>query len=392
VSFVDAPPLRAAVHGRVLLLEGVEKAERNVLPLLNNLLENREMALDDGGFLSGPDSASERSASADGASDVAGAAGTSDVAGAADGVACADGAGEGALRRASPSFVTIALGLPHPTYTTGSPLDPPLRSRFAAYWLPPEPPSELADAIVAAAPTLRAKQANALADVVHTLRMRTQSGRDALQRPDTDVDGSRRPHSESPPLPSVPAHVAIDAARTLERLPHLAPLAVFERGYPLSALRLSDEQRRALRKELEALLPPPTQGATTYVPSALRVDVASLAVSDATDGTVAGDAQHGGAAERRGCVLSLSAPGQRTASLHVRAGPSEPALAPAAFASVCSTLSESQRDVLSAMLQSHAVGRDVCLLSGRGGGKSHVTRAFAALLGYKPHIVFCHRE
>jgi len=34
-----------------LILDGIEKAERNVLPTLNNLLENREMSLDDGGFL-----------------------------------------------------------------------------------------------------------------------------------------------------------------------------------------------------------------------------------------------------------------------------------------------------------------------------------------------------
>jgi len=46
--------VRAAVHGRVLVLEGVEKAERNVLPVLNNLLENREMQLDDGRFLMSP--------------------------------------------------------------------------------------------------------------------------------------------------------------------------------------------------------------------------------------------------------------------------------------------------------------------------------------------------
>lgn len=39
------------MHGRVLILEGIEKAERNVLPVLNNLLENREMQLDDGRFL-----------------------------------------------------------------------------------------------------------------------------------------------------------------------------------------------------------------------------------------------------------------------------------------------------------------------------------------------------
>lgn len=40
--------MRAALQGRVLILDGIEKAERNVLPVLNNLLENREMQLDDG--------------------------------------------------------------------------------------------------------------------------------------------------------------------------------------------------------------------------------------------------------------------------------------------------------------------------------------------------------
>merc|ERR1719329_693536 len=54
VEFVDQPPVRAALHGRVLILEGIEKAERNVLPVLNNLLENREMALEDRRFLLAP--------------------------------------------------------------------------------------------------------------------------------------------------------------------------------------------------------------------------------------------------------------------------------------------------------------------------------------------------
>ena len=39
--YVDQCAVRAATKGRVLLLEGIEKAERNVLPVLNNLLENR---------------------------------------------------------------------------------------------------------------------------------------------------------------------------------------------------------------------------------------------------------------------------------------------------------------------------------------------------------------
>ena len=86
-----APPLRAALHGRVLLLEGVEKAERNVLPLLNNLLENREMAMDDGSFLAAP---------------WAGEGGeVADEAGSDDGIL-----------RCSPAFVVIAIGWPQPAY------------------------------------------------------------------------------------------------------------------------------------------------------------------------------------------------------------------------------------------------------------------------------------
>lgn len=50
-NYHDQNALRAAVNGRVLILEGIEKAERNVLPVLNNLLENREMHLEDGRFL-----------------------------------------------------------------------------------------------------------------------------------------------------------------------------------------------------------------------------------------------------------------------------------------------------------------------------------------------------
>jgi hypothetical protein len=40
-TFVDQAPVRAALQGRVLILDNVEKAERCVLPALNNLLEAR---------------------------------------------------------------------------------------------------------------------------------------------------------------------------------------------------------------------------------------------------------------------------------------------------------------------------------------------------------------
>ena len=53
--YVNQAPVRAAINGRLLILDGLEKAERNVLPTLNNLLENRELPLDDGTILVSPD-------------------------------------------------------------------------------------------------------------------------------------------------------------------------------------------------------------------------------------------------------------------------------------------------------------------------------------------------
>lgn len=43
MEFVDSAAVRAAKMGSILVLEGIERAERGVLPILNNLLENREM-------------------------------------------------------------------------------------------------------------------------------------------------------------------------------------------------------------------------------------------------------------------------------------------------------------------------------------------------------------
>ncbi|XP_063429829.1 von Willebrand factor A domain-containing protein 8-like [Mytilus trossulus] len=106
--YLDQCAVRAATHGRILLLEGIEKAERNVLPILNNLLENREMQLDDGRFLV----AAERYDKL-----------------------LEDHSKEELdqlkLVRVNERFRVIALGHPVPKYK-GNPLDPPLRSRFQA--------------------------------------------------------------------------------------------------------------------------------------------------------------------------------------------------------------------------------------------------------------------
>jgi len=98
--FSDQPPVRAALNGRLLILEGIEKAERNVLPTLNNLLENREMHLDDGRFLMAPKTFDE----------LAREMSPSEMA-------------EKGILRVHDNFRVLALGLPVPPFP-GRSLDP----------------------------------------------------------------------------------------------------------------------------------------------------------------------------------------------------------------------------------------------------------------------------
>jgi von Willebrand factor A domain-containing protein 8 len=106
LKWVDGSCVNAAIHGRVLVIEGIEKAERNVLPVLNNLLENREMTLEDGRHIIG--------------------AGKYDQLLLTQSKEQLDRLG---LIRAHERFRVIAIGSPVPPYP-GKPLDPPFRSRF----------------------------------------------------------------------------------------------------------------------------------------------------------------------------------------------------------------------------------------------------------------------
>ena len=97
-------PVTAALNGSLLLLDNVQNAERNILPVLNNLLENRELNLEDNTMLV---SHSRYKNLLEGGADVS------------------------FLRPTHPDFRIIATGVPVPPYP-GNTLDPPLRSRFQA--------------------------------------------------------------------------------------------------------------------------------------------------------------------------------------------------------------------------------------------------------------------
>ncbi|KXN89721.1 von Willebrand factor A domain-containing protein 8 [Leucoagaricus sp. SymC.cos] len=111
--YVDSPAVSAVKHGRILILEGIEKAERGIMPVLNNLLENREMNLDDGTHIIHPHRYAQLEAAGTTKSD------------------------QGKVFiPAHKNFRVIAIAAPVPPYP-GYPLDPPFRSRFQARFVDP---------------------------------------------------------------------------------------------------------------------------------------------------------------------------------------------------------------------------------------------------------------
>ncbi|XP_037542623.1 von Willebrand factor A domain-containing protein 8 [Nematolebias whitei] len=189
--YIDQCAVRAATQGRVLVLEGLEKAERNVLPVLNNLLENREMQLEDGRFLM----SAERY----------------------DKLLQEHTKGEldsWKIVRVSEDFRVIALGLPVPKYK-GNPLDPPLRSRFQArdiYYLPFKDQLEM---LYAAGPNVSAERVSQLLSLAMTLCSQESS---SLGLPDFPVDN------------------LISALHVLNIFPMLSSQQLIQRLYPYKSI------------------------------------------------------------------------------------------------------------------------------------------------------------
>lgn len=116
--FIDQAPVRAAIHGRVLVLDGMENAERNVLPTINNLLENREMSLEDGRYLLKQETYDSIMSNnlKEGSQQLV------------------ENANNSKLVPVHPNFRVIALSCPVPPYA-GRTIDPPLRSRFQCRYI-----------------------------------------------------------------------------------------------------------------------------------------------------------------------------------------------------------------------------------------------------------------
>ncbi|XP_071450278.1 von Willebrand factor A domain-containing protein 8 [Hetaerina americana] len=204
-NYFDQCAVRAAVQGRVLVLEGIEKVERNVLPLLNNLLENREMHLEDGRFLV-PAARYDKLLQEHTKEEL----------------------DSWKLVRVDDDFRVIALGLPVPQYI-GNPLDPPLRSRFQARDIKEKSFKEQFDSLRSQHPNLDEARLSALLSTAYALLS---------------------PESASLSLPDFPTDALPVAAKLLECFPEMNVHDVMYRLYPYKCF-LNQEGKGAVEDILK---------------------------------------------------------------------------------------------------------------------------------------------
>ncbi|XP_015436768.1 PREDICTED: von Willebrand factor A domain-containing protein 8 [Dufourea novaeangliae] len=201
----DQSAVRAATNGRVLIIEGVEKAERNVLPVLNNLLENREMHLEDGRFLI-PASRYDKLLE----------------------IHTQEELNAWRLVRVSEDFRVIALGLPSPQYP-GHPLDPPLRSRFQGRHIPPPNYEDQLEFLKKLVPNVDSGRLSQLLSCAHALVTK---------------------EAVSLGLPDFPLDNLTSAAIIMDKCPHLPVFDIFYRYYPYK-LFLGKEGQTAVEDMLK---------------------------------------------------------------------------------------------------------------------------------------------
>ena len=351
VYYVDAAPVRAAIAGRLLLLDGVEKAERNVLPTLNNLLENREMGLPDGRFLMSPARFDALLASGDHTH--------------------ASLAARGYVR-VHHDFRVIATGLPVPAFA-GFPLDPPLRSRFQGLFCGVPPPALQLASVRAllsssreAAPRGAAQSLVSWAEAVRAAA-RGSGGGQAEGRLLHLSDCSLRRAARV--LASFPAHYDCGGGDALPPLLH--------RSFPHRLMGLEAPEAAGVAAAFEAAgMPPPSQLQGQRRPaSVVEPDGAVV------EGVIAG--QGVTARVGLGCTRGVEVP---VGALHGTASGG------AVGGGEAWVETPALRACLLAMAEDHASGAHLCLVGAAGGGKSALAHRFGAAFGYRVRTVPLYRD
>ncbi|XP_038618052.1 von Willebrand factor A domain-containing protein 8 isoform X1 [Tachyglossus aculeatus] len=318
--YIDQCAVRAATEGRILVLEGLEKAERNVLPVLNNLLENREMQLEDGRFLMSAERYDKLLQ---------------------DHTKTELDAWK--IVRVSENFRVIALGLPVPRYT-GNPLDPPLRSRFQArdvFYLPFKDQLKL---LYSVGSNVSAERVSQLLSVATTLCSQESS---ILGLPDFPIDSLS------------------GAVKIMDSFPAMSIHHIIQWLYPYKIL-LSHEGKTAVEDLLK------------------RFEVADLK-SSSLPGKIVKVIKDENSRSQAAVTLQVA---EREVTIKVPSG-TQPVSRQSKPERFIKTSSHEQ--LLAEMMQSHMI-KDMCLIGGKGCGKTVLAKEFADLLGYKIEPIMLYQD
>ncbi|XP_023163601.1 von Willebrand factor A domain-containing protein 8 isoform X2 [Drosophila hydei] len=305
-EYHDQAAVRAALHGRVLVLDGIEHAERNVLPVLNNLLENREMHLETGQFLIAPNrydnllkTHSQQQLKSWG------------------------------LLRVSEHFRIVAIGLPTHKYK-GTPLDPPLRSRFQSRNILPYTFEQLYEDLQELLTTV---SSSALKQLL-TCALILQTASDELQ------------------LPDFPLHNLRQGVQMMERNPLLTVHDVLISLYPYKSILLPEQQKQVDEMFTNMSLNHSGKQSVQRISSCTKDLVVNVHLDE----------------------------------IHITMPCRSPTQLTAEFVDL-----PHQRQVLAALLQAYAVG-DVCLLGNKGVGKETLITELLRLVNQIPEPMMLYED
>ncbi|KAI8646980.1 AAA domain-containing protein [Parasitella parasitica] len=333
--YVDQAAVRAAIHGRILVLDGIEKAERNVLPILNNLLENREMSLDDGRFLT-----------------------TKDVKDTAD----------TKFEKVSPRFLVFALGLPVPPYV-GYPLDPPLRSRFQSR-------------------DVKSPEFKSQVDQMLSLITNKNISRDLIERLISismvlGVQNQKNSNREIE-VPEFPMTIE-SLAHLLSLVPNIHPRFLVDILYPYALLPTCDLEQLSVIEAAFRRFGVKSAVVEAHMEARQTPSGYSIANIDPikSQDNISIDGYH----YTHKAIASFASDQFGAVGLPIQCGPSP--FSPAEYF----IETPYHREIFSAMVLLHAGGKDICLVgTHKGVGKSALVRHFARNLGYTIDYIPLYRD
>ena len=334
IKFIDQAPVRAAKYGRLLLLDGIEKAERNVLPTLNNLLENREMHLEDGTILLPHHRCQELS----------------------DSSSSSSSSSSSFLTPIHPDFRVIALGVPSPPFP-GRSLDPPFRSRFQIRRVDNPSSEELYEQLLVGMGSNNNENDISLAKSCAILASAMEDNGKLF-----------------------PSNRLNFVWKLMRDFPLEDRMSIIHRAYPITG---NNDDTMNKKDELEQFANIFDANHSSNGNSKSVAQYVLKSVSHSID-----DNSHLKITFETDLKLSTEQSTQDSPSVSAQTGGRPINLTSSPH--IVHTLGF--RKALSAMIQEHASGNDFLLVSPKGEGKTTYAQEFAAMLGYDTHLFAIYSE